>query len=114
MRSKVDGALHNLKYRGKHQTTLKSSCVAPHYFGIMLELHVNSIVKLENFVAASDNPYVPGDMVKAKTGGPPMNVGRVYLDQVYTSWFSGTKLNKGQFHFAELEKTSLDDKKTKT
>jgi uncharacterized protein YodC (DUF2158 family) len=53
----------------------------------------------------AEKKFQPGDVVRVKSGGPPMTI--VYYDeqeQVYCQWFDGKKRQDGTFEEVVLEK----------
>lgn len=54
--------------------------------------------------------FVPGDLVKLKSGGPVMTVKSVNFDNIVCQWFGGKKLEDGHFHPDSLEVAKVDEK----
>lgn len=44
----------------------------------------------------------PGDVVRLKSGGPPMVVRAVSADTAYCQWYAGVDLHQGTFLFSSL------------
>jgi uncharacterized protein YodC (DUF2158 family) len=52
--------------------------------------------------SSSDPQFRTGDVVRLKTGGPPMVVRAVSGDTAYCQWYSEPNLHQGTFLFASL------------
>lgn len=59
--------------------------------------------------------FAKGDLVKLKSGSPTMTVQECVeaLGKYRCQWFSGSKLNSGDFHPWSLEKVEADSDGTK-
>lgn len=52
--------------------------------------------------------FKTGDVVRLKTGGPPMVVRAVSGDTAYCQWFAGVELRQGTFLFSSLRDASRE------
>ena len=50
----------------------------------------------------SDEQFEAGDVVRLKSGGPPMVVRAVSRDTAYCQWYAGVDLHQGTFLFSSL------------
>ena len=50
--------------------------------------------------------FEAGDVVRLKSGGPPMVVRAVSGDSAYCQWYAGVDLHQGTFLFASLNDIS--------
>jgi uncharacterized protein YodC (DUF2158 family) len=53
-------------------------------------------------VSNEDPQFKTGDVVRLKSGGPPMVVRAVSGDSAYCQWYSGVDLHQGTFLFSSL------------
>jgi uncharacterized protein YodC (DUF2158 family) len=54
---------------------------------------------------SDENPWKPGDVVRVKSGGPPMTVaGEDTIGRVICEWFVGSNQKSGVFNASVLEK----------
>lgn len=58
----------------------------------------NTVVQSEE----NEAKFEPGDVVRLKSGGPPMVVRAVSGDTAYCQWYSEVDLHQGTFLFASL------------
>jgi uncharacterized protein YodC (DUF2158 family) len=49
-----------------------------------------------------EDQFVAGDLVRLKSGGPPMMVRAVSGDAAYCQWYAGVDLHQGTFLFSSL------------
>ena len=58
--------------------------------------------------------FKPGQIVRLKSGGPPMTVDSLaYEEGVWAMWFAGSKHTKAHFQDAAIELVPDDDKSKK-
>lgn len=55
-----------------------------------------------NAAVTSDTQFEAGDVVRLKSGGPPMVVRAVSGDSAYCQWYAGVDLHQGTFLFSSL------------
>jgi uncharacterized protein YodC (DUF2158 family) len=56
----------------------------------------------ENPCVQSEASFEAGDVVRLKSGGPPMVVRAVSGDTAYCQWYAGVDLHQGTFLFSSL------------
>ena len=54
--------------------------------------------------------FEPGDVVRLRSGGPPMVVRAVSRDTAYCQWFAGLELRQGTFLFSSLRNINQDSR----
>jgi uncharacterized protein YodC (DUF2158 family) len=60
----------------------------------------------QNPRVTSEETFEAGDVVRLKSGGPPMVVRAVSGDVAYCQWYAGVDLHQGTFLFTSLRDIS--------
>jgi uncharacterized protein YodC (DUF2158 family) len=64
-------------------------------------LHAH-ISNAENRMVSDSGEFEAGDVVRLRSGGPPMVVRSVGGDTAYCQWYAGVDLHQGTFLFTSL------------
>lgn len=54
--------------------------------------------------------FEAGDVVRLRSGGPPMVVRAISRDTAYCQWFAGLELRQGTFLFSSLRNINQDSR----
>jgi uncharacterized protein YodC (DUF2158 family) len=61
-------------------------------------------------VVSEEEQFEAGDVVRLKSGGPPMVVRAVSGDTAYCQWYAGVDLHQGTFLFSSLRDISHEQR----